>query len=167
MSGRVHRPGLRAEKGTLQDRHEALDVELLSACAAHDPDRAAAALRAHLELATDIYAVELTNGADKTIPMWSFVWWPHALARGHDPLDANVVWMRQGIDLGHAPPHALQLRGQVLQRRDVYVGAPFRVRGSALSTMRARPTTRFRGSGCRSMNERVRRRASAEAGVYR
>lgn len=54
-----YRPVLLAEKGTLQDRHEELDVELLSACAAHDPDRAAAALRAHLELATDIYAVEL------------------------------------------------------------------------------------------------------------
>jgi DNA-binding GntR family transcriptional regulator len=54
-----YRPVLLAEKGTLQDRHEELDVELLSACAAHHPDRAAAALRAHLELATDIYAVEL------------------------------------------------------------------------------------------------------------
>ena len=54
-----YRPVLLAEKGALQDRHEELDVEPLSACAAHDPDRAAAALRAHLELATDIYAVEL------------------------------------------------------------------------------------------------------------
>jgi DNA-binding GntR family transcriptional regulator len=54
-----YRPVLLAEKGALQDRHEELDVELLEACAAHDPDRAAAALRAHLELATDIYAVEL------------------------------------------------------------------------------------------------------------
>jgi len=54
-----YRPVLLAEKGTLQDRHEELDEELLSGCAARDPDRAAAALRAHLELATDIYAVEL------------------------------------------------------------------------------------------------------------
>jgi DNA-binding GntR family transcriptional regulator len=54
-----YRPVLLAERGALQDRHEELDVELLAACAAHDPDRAAAALRAHLELATDIYAVEL------------------------------------------------------------------------------------------------------------
>jgi DNA-binding GntR family transcriptional regulator len=54
-----YRPVLLAEKGTRQDRREELDVELLSACAAHDPDRAAAALRSHLELATDIYAVEL------------------------------------------------------------------------------------------------------------
>lgn len=45
--------------GTLQDRHEELDGELLAACAAHDPERAAAALHAHLELATEIYAVEL------------------------------------------------------------------------------------------------------------
>ena len=50
---------LLAATGALQDRHEELDGELLEACAAHDPDRAATALRAHLELATDIYAVEL------------------------------------------------------------------------------------------------------------
>ncbi len=54
-----YRPVLLAAKGALQDRHEELDVELLEACAAHDPDRAATALRNHLELATDIYAVEL------------------------------------------------------------------------------------------------------------
>jgi DNA-binding GntR family transcriptional regulator len=53
-----YRPVLLA-KGAVQDRHEELDVELLEACAAHDPDRAAKALRDHLELATDIYAVEL------------------------------------------------------------------------------------------------------------
>ena len=54
-----YRPVLLAAKGELQDRHEELDVELLDACVAHDSDRAAAALHAHLELATDIYAVEL------------------------------------------------------------------------------------------------------------
>jgi len=54
-----YRPVLLAEKGALQDRHEELDGELLAACAAHDGDRAAAAFRAHLELATDIYTVEL------------------------------------------------------------------------------------------------------------
>jgi DNA-binding GntR family transcriptional regulator len=43
----------------VQDRHEELDVELLSACAAHDGVRAAQALHDHLELAADIYAVEL------------------------------------------------------------------------------------------------------------
>jgi DNA-binding GntR family transcriptional regulator len=47
--------------GQLQDRHEELDVELLDACTAHDPDRAATALRAHLELATDIFSVELAG----------------------------------------------------------------------------------------------------------
>ncbi len=54
-----YRPVLLAEKGALQDRHEELDGELLTACAAHDAARAAAALHAHLELASDIYAVEL------------------------------------------------------------------------------------------------------------
>lgn len=53
-----YRPVLLAE-GAVQDRHEELDVELLEACAAHEPDHAAAALKEHLELATDIYAVEL------------------------------------------------------------------------------------------------------------
>ena len=38
-----------------------LDLELLDACTAHDPGRAAAALHAHLELATDIYRVELAG----------------------------------------------------------------------------------------------------------
>jgi DNA-binding GntR family transcriptional regulator len=47
--------------GSPQDRHAELDQELLGACAAHDPDRAAAALHAHLELATDIYRVELAG----------------------------------------------------------------------------------------------------------
>jgi DNA-binding GntR family transcriptional regulator len=53
-----YRPVLLA-KGAVQDRHEELDVELLAACADHDPQRAAAALHDHLELAADIYAVEL------------------------------------------------------------------------------------------------------------
>jgi DNA-binding GntR family transcriptional regulator len=47
--------------GSPQDRHAELDQDLLDACAAHDPDRAAAALHAHLELATDIYRVELAG----------------------------------------------------------------------------------------------------------
>jgi DNA-binding GntR family transcriptional regulator len=55
-----YRPILLA-KGAVQDRHEELDVELLDACSAHDPERAATALRAHLELATDIYTVELAG----------------------------------------------------------------------------------------------------------
>ena len=53
-----YRPVLLAE-GTLQDRHEELDVELLEACTAHDAERAGRALHDHLELATDIYTVEL------------------------------------------------------------------------------------------------------------
>jgi len=36
---------------------------------------------------------------DKTILMWSFLWWPHAIARGHDPFVANVVWAPHGVDL--------------------------------------------------------------------
>ena len=47
--------------GSPQDRHAELDQELLGACAMHDPDRSAAALHAHLELATDIYRVELAG----------------------------------------------------------------------------------------------------------
>jgi DNA-binding GntR family transcriptional regulator len=54
-----YRPVLLAARGALQDRHEELDIELLESCAAHDPERAAGALHAHLQLATDIYAVEL------------------------------------------------------------------------------------------------------------
>jgi DNA-binding GntR family transcriptional regulator len=55
-----YRPVLLA-RGAVQDRHEELDVELLAACAARDPDRAARALHDHLELATEIYAVELAG----------------------------------------------------------------------------------------------------------
>jgi DNA-binding GntR family transcriptional regulator len=54
-----YRPVLLAETGALQDRHGELDGQLLAACAAHDAARAAAALHAHLELATAIYTVEL------------------------------------------------------------------------------------------------------------
>lgn len=54
-----YRPVLLGATGKLQDRHEELDVELLEACVAHDPKRAGAALHAHLQLATDIYTVEL------------------------------------------------------------------------------------------------------------
>jgi hypothetical protein len=36
---------------------------------------------------------------DKTILMWSFLWWPHAIAHGHDPFVANVVWVPHGVDL--------------------------------------------------------------------
>jgi DNA-binding GntR family transcriptional regulator len=53
-----YRPVLLA-KGRVQDRHEELDVELLDACADHEPERAAKALHDHLELANDIFTVEL------------------------------------------------------------------------------------------------------------
>jgi DNA-binding GntR family transcriptional regulator len=56
-----YRPVLMADKGALQDRHEELDEELLAACAGHEAERAASALRAHLELASEIYAVELAG----------------------------------------------------------------------------------------------------------
>jgi hypothetical protein len=36
---------------------------------------------------------------DKTILMWSLLWWPHAIAHGHDPFVANVVWAPHGVDL--------------------------------------------------------------------
>ena len=47
--------------GSSQDRHAELDRGLLESCAARDPDRVAAGLHAHLELASDIYAVELAG----------------------------------------------------------------------------------------------------------
>jgi DNA-binding GntR family transcriptional regulator len=53
-----YRPVLFAE-GSVQDRHEELDVQLLDACVAHDEDLAARALHDHLQLASDIYVVEL------------------------------------------------------------------------------------------------------------
>jgi DNA-binding GntR family transcriptional regulator len=53
-----YRPVLFAE-GSLQDRHEELDVQLLDACVAHDGERAAQALHDHLQLASDIFEVEL------------------------------------------------------------------------------------------------------------
>lgn len=56
-----YRPVLLGAGGPPQDRHAKLDQELLGACAARDPDRAAAALHAHLELASDIYEVELAG----------------------------------------------------------------------------------------------------------
>jgi len=56
-----YRPVLLGPGGSSQGRHAELDLELLESCAARDPDRAAAALHAHLELASDIYEVELAG----------------------------------------------------------------------------------------------------------
>ena len=36
---------------------------------------------------------------DKTILMWSFLWWPHAIAHGLNPFVADVVWAPHGVDL--------------------------------------------------------------------
>ena len=36
---------------------------------------------------------------DKAILMWSFRWWPHALANGLDPFRPDVVWAPHGVDL--------------------------------------------------------------------
>lgn len=42
----------------------------------------------------------LGNGTrDTSILMWSFKWWPHAIAHGLDPFAANVVWAPHGVDL--------------------------------------------------------------------
>ncbi len=56
-----YRPVLLGEQGELQERHRQLDADLLAACAGHDPERAAAAFRDHLELATSIFSVELAG----------------------------------------------------------------------------------------------------------
>jgi hypothetical protein len=39
-------------------------------------------------------------GADKTLYMWAFEWWPHAILHGHNPLDVSVAWLPHGFDLG-------------------------------------------------------------------
>jgi len=39
------------------------------------------------------------RGSDKTIFIWAFEWWPHALAHAHDPLTTGVVWAPRGMDL--------------------------------------------------------------------
>jgi DNA-binding GntR family transcriptional regulator len=56
-----YRPVLLGPGGSSQDKHAELDRKLLDACAAHDRDGAAAALHAHLELASEIYEVELAG----------------------------------------------------------------------------------------------------------
>ena len=53
------RPALLTSKDGPQERHRAYDQALLDACAAHDPEAAAAALHDHLELASVIFEHEL------------------------------------------------------------------------------------------------------------
>lgn len=40
------------------------------------------------------------GGADKTLYLWAFEWWPFALAHGRNPLDVTVDWVPHGFDLG-------------------------------------------------------------------
>jgi DNA-binding GntR family transcriptional regulator len=54
-----YRAALLAQHGSLQDRHQEIDRELLGACAAQEPERAAEALYRHLELFGDFYSREL------------------------------------------------------------------------------------------------------------
>jgi DNA-binding GntR family transcriptional regulator len=53
------RPALLASKWGPQERHREFDEALLTACAGHDPEAAAAALHGHLELASMIFEREL------------------------------------------------------------------------------------------------------------
>jgi len=54
-----YRAALLAQQGSLQDRHQEIDQELLEACTARDAERAADALFRHLELFGDFYSREL------------------------------------------------------------------------------------------------------------
>jgi DNA-binding GntR family transcriptional regulator len=53
------RPALLTSQTGPQERHREADDQLVAACAAHDPDRAAAVLHDHLELASAIFEREL------------------------------------------------------------------------------------------------------------
>jgi DNA-binding GntR family transcriptional regulator len=53
------RPALLTAADGTQERHRAFDEALFDACAAHDPDAAAAALHDHLELASAVFHREL------------------------------------------------------------------------------------------------------------
>jgi hypothetical protein len=76
---------------------------------AHSPRRVTGALVLYAALAVAILARGVLvapastavgdPGSDKTIFMWAFVWWPHALRHGHDPFVSHAVWVPEGIDL--------------------------------------------------------------------
>jgi len=53
------RPALLASAGEPQDRHRSFDERLVEACESHDPQGAADALYAHLELASVFFETEL------------------------------------------------------------------------------------------------------------
>jgi DNA-binding GntR family transcriptional regulator len=55
------RPALLTSSDGPQERHRAFDQALLDACAAHDPEAAAGALRDHLELASVVFEHELAG----------------------------------------------------------------------------------------------------------
>lgn len=40
------------------------------------------------------------RGADKTLYLWAFEWWPYAIEHLRNPLDVSVAWMPHGFDLG-------------------------------------------------------------------
>ena len=47
---------------------------------------------------------------DPQIPIWSFAWWPHAVAHGENPFVTHAVWAPHGVNLAWAntlPPLAL------------------------------------------------------------
>ncbi|MGI8421250.1 MAG: GntR family transcriptional regulator [Gaiellaceae bacterium] len=54
-----YRAALLAQHGALQDRHQEIDVALLEACVARDPDRAADVLYRHLDSFGEFYDKEL------------------------------------------------------------------------------------------------------------
>ena len=41
-------------------------------------------------------------GADPSIFIWSFAWWPHAIAHGQNPFYTHAVWAPQGVNLAWA-----------------------------------------------------------------
>src|SRR5580765_2370414 len=38
-------------------------------------------------------------GTDAEIFVWSFAWWPHAIAHGIDPFVTRAIWAPEGINL--------------------------------------------------------------------
>src|ERR1700730_9484649 len=47
---------------------------------------------------------------DPQIPIWSFAWWPHAIAHGLNPFVTHAVWAPHGVNLAWVntvPPLAL------------------------------------------------------------
>lgn len=61
---------------------------------------AAAALFGRGVLAHPQSTIVGDSGADKTLYLWAFEWWPHAILARHDPLDVSVAWLPHGFDLG-------------------------------------------------------------------